>query len=810
MKNTLWKTFLNPPSEFSPIPFWFWNDQLTEAEITRQIEDFASKGVMGFVIHPRKGIPTEIPYLSDTYMHYVKHAVMEAARLNMHVVLYDEAMYPSGSAHGLVVKSNPEYATRALRMEALPIVECENTASLIEAFTSRQITDNECVLAAVGACLNARGEVMRESLHVFQEGDCIRPADVLFLLIETYSGGHIRGVHLGEDDGEAGAPPSGDLLNPEAMAKFIKITHERYYEVLKEYFGSTVIAMFTDEPDVLGRGPKEGSQAWTVGFDTYWQQFGGKICDLPLLWCNAQDNSHEEVRKQFRKAVYKRLSEAYYGQISQWCTAHNIALTGHPAQSDDIGLLKHFHIPGQDVVWRWVAPEDEKGIVGRNATMGKCSSDAARHSGKRRNANECFGCCGPNGVHWAFTGDDMKWYLDWLFVRGVNLLYPHAFFYSVNGEDRFGERPPDVGPNNTFWPHYKLFADYIRRMCWLLTDSYNTTPIAVLGSEDHLPWEPAKELFCGQLEFNYLEDNLLLDGSCRQENGWLKIRKQSYRIVLADTRTATNEDTAEILADFTAAGGHVIYWDQERQLVDAVRDILAGDPNCPRQIRVSPKSAAKDLRVTHAVKEGQDFYLIVNEGETQFSGTVLLPHGAAGVELWDAWNAACAPAAVTREDEGVLVPLSLGRRESMILCVDEEAGDKCAASVCPPVFHMLKDLPCDIWHVTAGDLTFHTAALTDWTTWNGMEDFSGTAVYEASFDYGGVAGEIFILDLGNVREFASVTVNGIPVGTRFWAPFCFDITDALREGTNAIRIEVTNTPANRIMHAMLPSGLILT
>ena len=30
--------------------------------------------------------------------------------------------------------------------------------------------------------------------------------------------------------------------------------------------------------------------------------------------------------------------------------------------------------------------------------------------------------------------DDMKWYMDYLFVRGTNLLCPHAFFYSVRDD----------------------------------------------------------------------------------------------------------------------------------------------------------------------------------------------------------------------------------------------------------------------------------------------------------------------------------------------------------------------------------------
>ena len=78
--------FLHPSDEFTPIPFWFWNDELKEEELRRQIHDFRDKGVTGFVIHPRKGLPRSIPYLSDRYMHFVRFAVEEAAALGMQVV----------------------------------------------------------------------------------------------------------------------------------------------------------------------------------------------------------------------------------------------------------------------------------------------------------------------------------------------------------------------------------------------------------------------------------------------------------------------------------------------------------------------------------------------------------------------------------------------------------------------------------------------------------------------------------------------------------------------------------------------------
>jgi hypothetical protein len=47
--------WLDTPVEFSLCPFWFWNDALSKREIARQIEDFRTHGVYGFLIHPRAG-----------------------------------------------------------------------------------------------------------------------------------------------------------------------------------------------------------------------------------------------------------------------------------------------------------------------------------------------------------------------------------------------------------------------------------------------------------------------------------------------------------------------------------------------------------------------------------------------------------------------------------------------------------------------------------------------------------------------------------------------------------------------------------
>lgn len=114
--------FEHPAEEFSPMPFWFWNDTLTEEEILRQMTAFKEKGVDGFVIHPRLGLDPAIPYMGERWLSFVAYAVEQAERLGMRVMLYDEAMYPSGSCCGQVVVENPDFCAKGLKMADSPAI----------------------------------------------------------------------------------------------------------------------------------------------------------------------------------------------------------------------------------------------------------------------------------------------------------------------------------------------------------------------------------------------------------------------------------------------------------------------------------------------------------------------------------------------------------------------------------------------------------------------------------------------------------------------------------------------------------------
>ncbi|MBQ8654081.1 MAG: hypothetical protein IJ507_04010 [Clostridia bacterium] len=753
------EAFLHPADEFTVIPFWFWNDEMSETELRRQIHDFHAKGVSGFVIHPRKGLPKTIPYLGDSFMHYVRFAVEEAAGLGMQVILYDEAMYPSGSAHGMIVKENPALASRCLMMERsdAPVASSPDIIAVCAAVTDGQSVSSVEVLQPENGVYTAPEN---RTLLCFRIG---------------FSHGTIRGVHENEDDGEPDAPASADLLNPEAVRAFIRLTHERYWEVLKEHFGKTVIAMFTDEPDITGRNARPGCKPWTDGFMADFEAQGCTAADLPALWLDAGART-EEIRRRYRLAQNHRMIRTYYAPLAQWCEEHHIALTGHPAKGWDIGLLSPFQLPGQDVVWRYVGPGN--GIAGDESVLAKCASDAARHLGRRRNLNECFGCCGPDGVQWAFTMDEMKWYADWLLVRGTNLLCPHAFFYSLR-DGRGDERPPDVGPNNLWWPWYDQFSLYARRLCWLNTDSVNAARVAVLCEEDCLPWRSCVPLYENQIEFNYLSLEQL--AACTVENGRLAIRNQRYDVLLIESAPLEGA-AAERAEEFRRQGGVIL---TSPDLARLPADLTADRPQ-------------PMLRVTHVTKGGAELYLLVNEGEETIDCRLTVSVSGAA-QWWNAWTGEITPAAADAQGR---FALHLPRRESIILAVDP-AGDLLTAEPTPAktyAFRPLTGLTLRCTPMGGGEsFTVTTDAQGCLPPWPDT-GYSGWMACEAELTLSAPAK----LRLGGVSGMTRLFVNGVEQGMQMWSPHVYD----LPAGTLRLRIEVCNTMANAYEPKPLPSGIL--
>jgi hypothetical protein len=84
----------------------------------------------------------------------------------------------------------------------------------------------------------------------------------------------------------------------------------------------------------------------------------------------------------------------------------------------------------------------------------------------------------------------------------------------------------------------------------------------------------------------------------------------------------------------------------------------------------------------------------------------------------------------------------------------------------------------------------------------GVKYFSGSARYVKEFEVSSAmlgSGRMLWLDLGRVKNFATVTLNGRELAVLWKEPFRVDVTNAIRPRRNRLEVKVTNLWVNRII-----------
>lgn len=566
----------DPPRAFSLLPFWFWNDKLDEAELLRQIDAFERNGVFGFVIHPRVGLPRDLGWMSKRLLSFYDLAVEEAARRGMSVLLYDEGMYPSGSSCGQVVARDSSLACRCLALND----------------TDAPLADGVRLVGTVRT-------------------DDGRTARVVDRRVDSV----IRGLHYVQEDVDGGKaedePPAGDILNPRTAEAVIDLVYQPFFDRFGKHFGKTILGVFTDEPNPLGRCRERNVKAGTTGMIEHVSRLLGYdfAPHLGALW--SKEPGAKKYQADYAWAVRRRLEETWYGPLSRWCESKGVALCGHPDSGDEIGVQRFFQIPGQDLVWRWVAPGEATALEGPEATQGKCSSSAMLHTGRRRNSNEFAGAYGAGTPF-----SEIEWLANWCLVRGVNLLFPHAFYYSVRGPRR-DERPPQVGLHTPQWDNgFKTFADHCRRLCWINTDSRPVCHVAIL-TDDHCPWPAAAAVLKGQRDFNYLDLRTLNEQSHVDADG-VRVGDMLYRLLVIDGDLELNDAVRAKLSPMIAAGRVIGYGPGGEAGVRRVADdndlIQRIDAAAPPAFGLRVDSESVRLRIID--KAGRRVAMIWNESPT--------------------------------------------------------------------------------------------------------------------------------------------------------------------------------------------------
>lgn len=559
------QVFLSPPARFRGVPFWAWNCKVTKGQIDRQTECFARMGMGGAMVHPRTGMAT--PYLSEEYMELVRYARDRLSALGLSCWLYDEDRFPSGSAGGIV--------TRDVRYRSRTVVVTDH---IMEGYCAGKAEFDR--RAAAGE--KPRGYFLADYRITFENGR-------LLTYQKCADGGNYHAyVVLMEEDPWFNGETYADVMNPEAVSRFLNVTHERYKKALGPSFGKDVPAIFTDEPHMKGKYclPDPGARRATLAYtddmnESFRRAWGTELTDIlpEVIW--EKREGYSVWRYRYHEHVTERFAAAYGDRIGAWCEKNGIAYTGHFLSertlfSQTLALgeaMRHYRsqqLPGIDIL----ADQTELTTV-------RQAESVRRQMGRRGLVCELYGV-----MEWDVTFLRHKLQGDWLAALGVTVRVHHLAFMSMAGEAK-RDWPAAIGWQSPWWTQYAWLEDYFARVNTLLTRGTPVTHIAVLHPIESfwLQFGPnsqtltrreemdrdfenlAQWLLYGCLDYDYLSE-ALLPGLCEAGGNPLRVGQCAYGAVIVPPVITLRETTLKRLEAFLDAGGRLILLGDAPKMID--------------------------------------------------------------------------------------------------------------------------------------------------------------------------------------------------------------------------------------------------
>ena len=557
--------FKNPGAEFRGAPFWAWNSRLDAAELERQITILKEMGFGGFFMHSRVGLDTE--FLGNEWFELVGKCIADAEKSGMIAYLYDEDRWPSGSAGGIVTQQK-EYRIQVIAMsrEAVDLPDAEYLASFA-------VENTDGIPSKWHRC---KADTSGDVLHFYR---CYSTPE------SWYNGGTYV-----------------DTLNPEAIAKFIKTAYDSYAGYFQDKFGTSVGAIFTDEPNYRSALFSENAKTvrksenrvkapeilpWTAKLPQYFQQdYGYDILDhLPELFYEHNGEEFSKLRCDYYNLITKLFVNAYTRQIGKWCDEHHLPLTGHMHWEDTLTFQRHqvgaamrsyeyMQSPGIDQLTEHLQIFD---------TAKQCVS-VAHQLNKKWRLTECYGCTG-----WDFPLAGHKALGEWQYALGLNFRCPHLAWYSMAGDAK-RDYPASIFFQSPWYKKYHVIEDHFARLGAILSEGEEIRNILVIHpiestwgwkSDIRLTPEEAwgenqtlidlrNTLLAANLDFDY-GDEELMSRHAEVSGIRLTVGSAPYQAVVIPHLRTIRQSTLDLLAAFAGNGGKVLYLGDAPEYIDAVR-----------------------------------------------------------------------------------------------------------------------------------------------------------------------------------------------------------------------------------------------
>ena len=593
-----------------------------------------------------------------------------------------------------------------------------------------------------------------------------------------------------------------DLLNKKATEYFIEITHEKYAAAIGEDFQNYVSAVFTDEPKAPFTAFNKELQ------DRYKELYGESISEhLPLIKGEiAPTEETVHILHQWYDLCSRAFCENFLLPCKKWANEKGIAFTGHldvdhrPDGCMNGGYnfnlmraLRCFDIPGIDVIWRQLYPEnkitEKNDMNGYNGFFPRYASSAAVQNGTKFALSEIFGVGGC-----AMTYDTMRFTVGYQAVRGINIFNPFNFPLGRKGQ-LLAQELPVFTADQPYCRFLGQFNRYTERLSYLASLGERVCETGlyypVSDFQGRLKSEAiAKEFDClGRAledmtaDFDIVDDDVI-QTSYGADDGCIRIGNAEYRNIIIPEGAFIPSDTQTVLDRFVQGGGRVSY------TLSDLKSVINTD--------------GQGLRAMHRRAENADLFFLFREYGENGDYCIHLP--STNGYFLDLETGKLQ----SFKTENVTLNISLAIGETAVIMLTDETFDaesKKEFSFKTDIsdgFVFRKEIGLSINENGFKNINYSEkttpVSLGDWASIIGI-DYSGSAVYEKTFTLPaekiGKEGEI---DLGDVRYAAEVYLNGHPLGAALTPPFRLKIPENILAENNSLKIVVTNTSANRYVH----------
>ncbi len=565
--------FANPTSEYRGTPFWAWNSSLNGDELCRQIEIFNQMGFGGFHMHVRTGLEDE--YLGEDFMNNIETCVKKAKNENMLAWLYDEDRWASGAAGGFVTK-NHSFRQRYISFTAEYEKTIENHKKQFAEFEEDDIK----YLTCYDIVLDDKGYLVSYK-QIDKDEEAKGKKWYLFRLVSEDSSWFNNQAYI-------------DTLNPDAVRKFVEITHEKYFEKTGIEFDKTVPAIFTDEPQVYRKSRLNNSfdcdrdinMPWTDKIpEIYKEKYNADIFEhLPEIIWQLPEDDESPHRYYYHDLIADLFASSFAGVIGKWCSEHNISLTGHMMEEPSLESQTHsvgeamrsygdFGLPGIDMLCN-----------STELTTAKQCQSAVHQYGKEGMLSELYGV-----TSWDCDFRRYKYGGDWQAALGVTVRVPHLSWYAMRGEAK-RDYPASISYQSPWYEKYHLIEDHYSRLNTALTRGKPVVKVGVIhpvesfwmyyGPNDktQIKRQELEEKFHsvtrwlieGSIDFDFISEALLPSLNSKPGNP-LKVGKMEYDAVVVPGCETLRSSTVNILSAFASAGGKLIFMGNLPEYIDAVR-----------------------------------------------------------------------------------------------------------------------------------------------------------------------------------------------------------------------------------------------